>query len=171
MERISKLMNAETLRSLITYDADTGLISCKKGRRGVKENAFSRCVDSCGYLHMTIFGKSYRLHRLAWLYAHGKWPRGRIDHINGIKTDNRLSNLRECIAGENARNVRRRKDNTTGVTGVTWCKQTGKFRAQIHYMGKTRPLGRFDSFVKAWEARLVAEVSSGLFTVRHGAEN
>lgn len=164
-------MNIEILKSLISYDPDTGVIISKKGCGVGNEGSPCGYVDNCGYLQMSIAGKAHRLHRLAWFYVYGRWPSGRIDHINGVKTDNRMCNLRECKNGENARNTRRRKDNTSGVTGVTWCKQTRKFRAQIHYKGKTRPLGRFDSFVKAWEARLVAEVSSGLFTVRHGAEN
>jgi hypothetical protein len=78
------------------------------------------CLDkSTGYIKLGIGLKVYHAHRLAWLYTYGHLPKY-IDHINGIKHDNRLCNLRDCTNSENMRNSKIRSDNTSGVKGVSW---------------------------------------------------
>ena len=72
-----------------------------------------------GYYHGTISGKDEATHRLAWYYVHGKFPNGEIDHINGIKKDNRIVNLRDVPRSVNSKNQKRRKNNKSGYTGVT----------------------------------------------------
>ncbi len=81
------------------------------------------------------------MHRLAWLYMYGEWPVGDIDHINGIRDDNRLINLRSVSRQENLRNRRTGRNNTSGVMGVNWDKSLGKWRSSIGIGGKTKHLG------------------------------
>lgn len=92
-------------------------------------------LDSHGYnrIGITINGisRSILAHRLAWTITHGRPPDGEIDHINRIKTDNRIVNLRDVSRSTNARNATMRKDNASGVSGVYWNKIHGKWQAQV----------------------------------------
>ena len=74
-----------------------------------------------GYICPRILGRNYAGHRVAWLLHYGKWPEHHIDHINGIKTDNRITNLRDVPREANMQNMRLQKRNKTGVPGVGWC--------------------------------------------------
>lgn len=89
-----------------------------------------------------INGKEYLEHRLAWFYTLGVWPE-RIDHVNGVKDDNRLSNLRECTIAENNQNRRRKKNNKSGHKGVSWHSYNKRWRSQITVQGKDTHLGYF----------------------------
>jgi hypothetical protein len=108
---------------------------------------------------MIIDGKQYYLHRLAWLYVHDRWPQGVTDHINRVRTDNRIANLREVTRGQNNQNSRRRKDNTSGHPGVTWFKRTAQWRAYIQAGGKVHSLGYFTDLDAAVAARKAAEAA------------
>lgn len=103
-----------------------------------------------GYIEMSIFGKKVYAHRLAWIYENGFIPDGiKIDHINGIRSDNRIENLRLATHAQNIRNSKTRADNTSGVKGVSFDKSRGKWFA---YVGK-KFLGRFSSIDEAKNAR------------------
>ena len=91
----------------------------------------------------------YRAHRLAWLLVHGEPVPDEIDHIDCDKLNNRIANLRPATRLQNSANVSRRKDNTTGVKGVTFDKQHGRFRA---YVGHRR-IGLFHTLEQAAAAR------------------
>lgn len=110
---------------------------------------------SRGYVDIRIDAKKYKAHRLAWLYVHGRWPEKLIDHINGVKTDNRLINLREASAAENAMN--------NPSLGVYWCKRRRAWRAFIS-------VGGFQSEQEALDARRrMAEFVYGPFARRKEA--
>lgn len=109
-----------------------------------------------GYRFIRIDGELYHAHRLAWFYIHGYMPQ-EIDHINHDRSDNRLKNLREVTRDENRKNLAISDRNKSGVTGVVWCRQTGKWRAQIVHKRQHYHLGRFTSFVSAVRARRTAE--------------
>lgn len=94
----------------------------------------------------------YKAHRLAFQYVYGREPNGYIDHINGDPSDNRISNLRECDALENAHNAKRRSDNTSGYKGVSWHKQLRKWTARIMVDKKHINIGVFDTAEKAYAA-------------------
>ena len=87
--------------------------------------------------------REYSAHRLAWLYVHGAWPTGQIDHINGDRGDNRISNLRDVTPALNTQNQRRaaRSNKSSGLLGVT--ANRGRWLAQISIGGKSRNLGRY----------------------------
>jgi len=110
----------------------------------VYKNIGSRA--GAGYRHARIYGTHKLIHRVIWEHVHGPIPKGmHIDHINGVKDDNRISNLRLVTPMENAQ-------NRPTTKGVSWCKQTKKWLAQIGHQGKRIYLGRFDDIVEAQAA-------------------
>ena len=113
-----------------------------------------------------IFSQLYKAHRVAYAIHFGEWPRGCIDHINGIKTDNRADNLRVVDRATNNRNRPTQKNNTSGVTGVSQTPQ-GKWRAVIKVNKKTQSLGVFSAKKDAISARKEAETKFG-FHKNHG---
>lgn len=114
--------------------------------------------DSTGYIRPVILRQSIHLHRFIWFYMTGEWPI-EVDHINGIRDDNRWSNLRNVTHLENMRNQKRPINNTTGIVGVATAKS--KWRAYIEEGGKQRHLGTFSSFEEAVSARKKAEQEFG----------
>jgi hypothetical protein len=109
-----------------------------------------------GYLVTKVRGRQYRVHRLAWLMVHGAWPEHEIDHINGVKTDNRLGNLRDVSPALNQHNKRLPQgNNSTGFLGVT--RRNGRYAAQIERAGRQVQAGSFDTPQEASAAYLAAK--------------
>lgn len=95
-------------------------------------------------------------HRLAWLIFHGAWPEDQIDHINGIKDDNRIANLRDVSPAKNQQNRRDAlPNNRLGVLGVS--PRKGKYRARITVQGRVLELGKFGTLEQARDAYLAAK--------------
>lgn len=106
-----------------------------------------------GYIHVRVSGTKLLAHRIAWFLTHGTLP-DHIDHINGVKTDNRMANLRACTASENAMNRQRPSVlNTSGHTGVLWNQRLSKWTASIQFEKESSHLGVFSSKEDAIEAR------------------
>ena len=123
---------------------------------------------SNGYLRVAINSKSYLVHRIVWEMNNGKIPDGmQIDHINHDRTDNRLCNMRLVTGKVNAYNQSLRKNNTSGVCGVSWDSKRKKWVANIKVNGKFVNLGRFDDRESAAIARASAENEYG-FHINHG---
>lgn len=155
------------LRKIFKYDPDVGdftriAITSKKTKIGQKAG----CPDDMGYLLIRINKKLYRSHRLAWFYTHGAWP-NQIDHINGVRTDNRIVNLRDVSSSVNSLNQCISKLNKSGVTGVYFQNNTKKWVAQINGEGKKRNLGCFVDWFDAVCCRKSAEVKYG-YHANHG---
>lgn len=118
-----------------------------------------------GYLRISLFGKSFYLHRIAWLVVHGRWPTELIDHINGNRSDNRIENLRECSEAENRQNWRQPKSNNPHkLIGVNWHKAARKYTAQIQINRKQKHLGLFETAEEAHSAYLAAKRSLHSFS-------
>lgn len=148
---IKNLLTAERLRNLISYDSETGIFNWNSTGKGRRKDRCAGSSDGKGYLEICIDYQSYRAHRLAWLYVHGEWPEQQIDHINGNKKDNRISNLRTATNAQNAYNTKIRSNNTSGYKGVTLFKPTGKYAAKLRIPGKIINLGYFDTAKEAAE--------------------
>lgn len=145
-------MNLDQLRIELSYNPETGLFH----RRGRGKDKAAGKITTKGYRQIFTQGKAHMAHRLAWLYVYGTWPTGQLDHINRIKDDNRIANLREVDNQTNQENVALWNHNRTGFRGVSISKN-GKYRADIKVDGKTRHLGTFDKLEDAAAARMAAE--------------
>jgi len=123
---------------------------------------------SHGYITLTIEGKTYPAHKVAWAVYYGSYPDGQIDHINHVKDDNRISNLRDVSPRENAKNKPLFKNNSSGIVGVYYRASTNRWRAKIWDGVKSIELGAFTSKYEAIAARQLAQQSLG-FHKNHGS--
>lgn len=136
------------------YDPETGVFTWVSPWKGVRVGDKVGYLDtSNGYLRVAYNRKKYFAHRVAWFIVFGRWPKEQIDHINGNRTDNRISNLREVSNKTNAQNHRTpNKNNTSGYLGVTWHNQMKKWAAGIMVDGRMKHLGLFEDPKLAHEA-------------------
>ena len=179
------LPDADILRSLFRYEAETGFLYwrartvknyCLTSRlpesvvsawneRFAGQRCFVR-TDRHGYCCGNLCGERRVAHRVIWKMVHGVDPE-HIDHINGDRSDNRLENLRSVPPFENALNKRLRRDNKSGVHGVRYMPGLQVWRAQITFSGQMMRLGDFAEFESAVLARRQAEARFG-FHANHG---
>jgi hypothetical protein len=152
-------MNQQLLRARLQYEPSTGVFTRARGYSKVGR------VATKGYIQISVAGYRYMAHRLAWLYVHGDWPQGQIDHINQNKTDNRIENLRVVSNKQNQENVTMWAHNKSGRRGVRWSQCIGKWIAEIIQHKKKIHLGAFETIIDAVAARIKAERE--LFTHSH----
>jgi len=146
------------LKEVLSYDSLTGVFIWKKPRSfNIKEGDVANSKDKAGYIIIKIFGVSYKAHRLAWLYENGYFPENGIDHIDRVTCHNWISNLRDRSQQCNSRNTGNRKNNTSGVKGVYWCKRDKRWKAQVKVSNKQNHWGQYKSFDNAVCARLAGE--------------
>jgi HNH endonuclease/AP2 domain len=101
------------------------------------------CANRSGYRSIWFNGRHCMEHRVAWFIHYGEWPADHVDHINGVKSDNRIKNLRLATASENSRNRSKPRNNVSGHKGVSWIKKYQSWQATIKFDGKNKFLGRF----------------------------
>lgn len=169
-------LDVELLRRLFDYDPETGSLTWRErteidcpnekerkrwNSRYAGREAFQ--VKDNGYRCGMIFRKPQKAHRVCWAHYYGKWPMNDIDHINGDRADNRISNLRDVTRSENSRNQKRRTDGYLGV----YPHKPNKWRATICRGGKRRHIGIFATIDDALAARKRAEHLYG-FHPNHG---
>lgn len=140
-----EMLTAERARELLNYDPETGVLTWKGGRRGVRVGSIAGTPNTRGYLTVGVDRRRYFAHRLAWLIATGEWPAEHLDHINGIPVDNRLANLREATNAQNQYNQKMANTNTSGFKGVTWHRQRCKWVAYARHSKQQIHLGCFDT--------------------------
>ena len=161
------MLTQERVRALLDYDSESGQMFYKKGAgRGRPTNKPAGWRSSQGYKMVLIDGKNYRMHRVIWLYVYGYLPE-QIDHVNHVRHDNRLCNLRAATNATNHMNRPMQANNTSGVVGVYWFKRDKKWDAQIKINGKNVYIGRFANKEDAVAARKQAEIDFG-FHANHG---
>lgn len=130
-------ITADYVRSILEYSPVTGLFAwryrCDVGRpwNARYVGALAGCKSKNGYLLISIKRTHYYAHRLAWLYMTGEWPPQQIDHIDGVRENNKWDNLRSATSSENACNKPKMPKNSSGYKGVGFHKSTGKWRAYI----------------------------------------
>lgn len=173
-------ISIETLRNLLRFEPEAGLIfwrhrpvsmftspsyAARWNTRFAGRRTFNTITHN-GYQQGVILRKILYAHRVMWAGVFGSWP-DTIDHINGDRADNRITNLRSVSQQENLRNQSLRADNSSGVVGVNWHSQNGRWRAAITVAGKSLHLGCFDSIEAAASAREDASRKFG-FHPNHG---
>ena len=144
-------LTADRVRELLSYNPDSGVFTWRVSRPGRKAGSLAGTPDGRGYWRISVDDKSYRAHRLAWLWVHGTWP-VEIDHKNQIKTDNRIDNLRPVTRAQNQQNRPRFKNNTSGFSGVSWKAREARWRAVFCMNCVRKELGLFKTPEAANEA-------------------
>jgi hypothetical protein len=153
-----KMLTAEELKKVLTYNPDTGdfhwlITTSARARAGCRAGNLS----ALGYRVIKYLGRTYRAHRLAWLYVHGEWPSNQIDHINGDRQDNRIGNLRDVSAKVNLQNLRAAfPKSKTGLLGVS-SMASGHFLAKIRADGQIVHIGTFSTPEEAHAAYIRAK--------------
>ena len=132
------MVTQQRLHELFVYDS--GNLIRRVSVKGSNTGTVVGTKKPKGYLVAVVDGKSYRVHHLVWMYHHGHFV-PELDHINRLRDDNRIENLRPCTHSQNLGNSRPRVHK---YKGVTFCKATGKWRAQLN-----GHLGRFDTIDEA----------------------
>ena len=171
------ILTPALLRQLLDYNPETGKLVWKpRPAQFCADNRIAsifrtrcegkealNCDNGRGYLCGTILGNRVKAHKIIWAMYYGEWPDGVIDHINHIKHDNRIENLRVVSSQENSRNRPSNPTSVSGKLGVHWHKPMGKWLASIN----KRHLGVFDDLQEAIAVRIEAERALG-FHENHG---
>lgn len=176
------MIEIDLLRKLLRYDPESGKLFWRGRPREMfkTDRAFKTWnTRYCGSEALTaVSAQGYRVgninyvlhsaHRVIWALCKGQWPEYQIDHIDGNKTNNIISNLRDVTVAMNGKNSKIKSNNTSGFNGVCWCKTKLKWKARVTVNKVPKSLGYFEDIEKAVSARKVAEAGLG-FTDRHGS--
>lgn len=160
------MLTQSELKERLHYSPETGVFTWLKSKSRYlgKTGSIAGGDNGTGYIKIYVLGKQRYAHRLAYLYMTGAFPKGILDHVNEIKSDNRWVNLRDATQSQNMFNKGKQSNNTSGVKGVTWDKVTHNWKAQCRVNGVVKNLGRYESMNDAIAARqLVAKNVHGNF--------
>lgn len=161
-----KLPETEFLNSVFIYKS--GKLYWKINRSSnARKGQEAGSLDSKGYRFIRLNKKAYRTHRIIWKMLKNEDPLGEIDHIDGNSLNNKIKNLRIVSHQENLKNCKLRKDNTSGITGISFNKKRKKWVSYMHINGAMINLGEFDKKKKAIEVRKNFEKLNG-FHKNHG---
>lgn len=156
----STQMNAEDLSAWFAYDATTGRLTwAKRPARCMRIGDEAGAVKADGYVVVSLGRRSYQAHRIAWAIAHGRWPEHQIDHIDGNRANNRLSNLRDVPQSVNMQNQRRAmaSNRSSSSLGVHYYERTKRWKATLGINGRNKYLGYFATEAEASAAYLAAK--------------
>ena len=153
---MKKILTQERLKEVLRYCPDSGIFTWAINVSNVKAGSRAGSLKRNGYLSIRVDRVRYSAHRLVFLYTLGRMPPQQVDHINGIRNDNRLCNLRECSRSFNMQNQKKcTTKSTTGFLGVS--ANRGKFAAFIKVGDESKYLGLFSNPVDAHNAYLTAK--------------
>lgn len=165
-------LTAEILRKALHYDPKTGIFTWKiSTKNNVRAGDVAGSTMRTGYKKVNFYGKYFAAHRLAWFFYYGEEPDGMIDHINGDKTDNRITNLR--LADHRINQLNRESHRNGKSPGCSYHKNIKRWTAQIRISGKLQHLGSFktekqaanaykDAVKKLYDATTIAESDKNL---------
>lgn len=163
------MIDIEEARRRLSYNPDTGemvwLVNIGKMKTKGKVAGFRD--PKHGYWCIGFMGSIHGAHRMAWALYYGEQPPKEIDHINCIKNDNRIINLRACTRSQNQCNHTIRSDNTSGFKGVSWDSKRRKWIAMININKKQKNLGRFNNIDDAVRAVSMAREAYHADFCRH----
>ena len=161
----NEILTQARVKELFDYDGENLIrrVACWSAKAG---DVVGKATGK--YRRVTVDKKPYLVHRLIWLWVYGEWPNGDIDHLNGHGLDNRIENLRVVTPLMNQRNRKKQSNNSSGITGVCWHKQAGKWMARIKINRKYAYLGLFDCKYRAASTYELAKQLHGGYTSRHG---
>lgn len=165
-------LTAARADELLSFDADSGLFTWKS--RDVNESASPRTTKSWntryagklagaragnGYIYINLDGRKHLAHRVAWLMTYGCLPNHEVDHMDGCRANNRISNLRDVTPSENNENRRcaQTTNKTTGLIGASLHSKGKGYVSQIIVKGKHKYLGYFKTAKEAHEAYVTAK--------------
>lgn len=150
------ILTQEELKSQLHYEPDTGIFTwLVSNSNRIKIGDVAGCKTARGYITIRVFNKSYTAHRLAWLYITGEWPKDQIDHVNRVKHDNRICNIRDVTGAENCMNIQGKGYFVT---------RGGKFQVSIQTDRRKLYLGAFQTEVEASNAYIEAKLKyHGIF--------
>lgn len=152
-------LDLSTVLLYLSYEPNSGRVTWTQRRGKAIPGKQAGTLDKDGYLQAVVLGRPVKVHRLAWFMHFGVWPDGEIDHINGCRTDNKISNLRVVSRMRNCQNLHKLAKNETGFPGVAK-QSTGKFGAKVKFDNKSFWLGTFDTAEDASAAYKVARACS-----------
>lgn len=154
-------LTAARLRDILHYDPETGVFTRKVRTAqchqiGDRADFVVGTGGQRGYHRVALDGHRHLAHRLAWLYVHGEWPAGEVDHRNGVRGDNWIKNLRDVTRQINAENFRKAtKRNKHGtLLGATLHEQNHCWIARITVARKSIYIGSFTTEEQAHLAYL-----------------
>lgn len=128
------MISIQELRNLLEYDPETGYLTNRHSSRNrIKGDRVGHLSENSGYRHITINNISYNEHRVIWFHYYGNWPNKDLDHINRIRDDNRICNLREATKSENS--INRAIEPNNLYRGVRQLTTGSGFRAEIRIAG------------------------------------
>ena len=137
-------LTQEYLKSILDYDLDTGIFTWKVSKANRTKVGDVAGWSYNGYREIEINNKAYKAHRLAWLYVYGEMPKKLIDHVDGNRSNNKISNLREATYQENSENYKTPKTNKSGVKNVSWYKSLNKWVVSISIRKTKKTVGYYD---------------------------
>ncbi len=145
-------VSADELRQLFTYDPVTGIVRWAVSRAArIKVGDEAATKHDSGYKRVMVNNRNLYVHRIAWAITHGEFPE-QIDHINGIRSDNRLVNLRGVTNLENCHNKCVQRQTNAGVPNVYFDKRYGTYKASVSANKSFYHLGCFKTLEEATKA-------------------
>ena len=166
------MLTQKRLKEVLDYYLETGIFRWKVNKSSnIKAGNVAGCFNSSnGYIQIKIDGKSYKAHRLAWLYVHGYFPENQVGHKDGIGNNNRIDNLRSVSQTCNLQNQKINSKNTSGFPGIDWNKQKQKWMARIKIQRKQYFIGLHETALDAALARYTVEVQCPQWHCNHRSE-
>lgn len=153
------MITSSRVRELLRYDEANGTFAWLRNQGAARAGSVAGTGKPGAYRSIKLDGKRYYAHRLAWLLTTGTWPKGQIDHINGVRDDNRIANLRDVTQFENMQNLRTAtaQNRSCGLLGASFEKRSGLWQSKIRLNGHQYHLGRYETADLAHAAYIEAK--------------